>query len=81
MSKTIHYFFAPHSPWVYLGHERLLKLAAQYGAMIWARCLPTPAACRWPSGAAAPGLPPAGTGALVATPRPADQSAAEVLPG
>jgi 2-hydroxychromene-2-carboxylate isomerase len=34
MSKTIQYFFAPHSPYVYLGHERLLKLAAQYGAMI-----------------------------------------------
>jgi 2-hydroxychromene-2-carboxylate isomerase len=34
MSKTIQYFFSPHSPWVYLGHERLLKLAAQYGAMI-----------------------------------------------
>jgi len=34
MSKTIQYFFAPHSPWAYLGHERLLKLGAQYGAMI-----------------------------------------------
>jgi 2-hydroxychromene-2-carboxylate isomerase len=34
MSKTIHYFFAPHSPWAYLGHARLLKLGAQYGAMI-----------------------------------------------
>jgi 2-hydroxychromene-2-carboxylate isomerase len=34
MSKTIHYFFAPQSPYVYLGHERLLKLGTQYGAMI-----------------------------------------------
>jgi 2-hydroxychromene-2-carboxylate isomerase len=34
MSKTIQYFFAPHSPWAYLGHERLLRLGAQYGAMI-----------------------------------------------
>lgn len=34
MSKTIHYFFAPQSPYVYLGHERLLKLGARYGAMI-----------------------------------------------
>jgi 2-hydroxychromene-2-carboxylate isomerase len=34
MSKTIQYFFAPQSPYVYLGHERLLRLAAQYGAMI-----------------------------------------------
>jgi 2-hydroxychromene-2-carboxylate isomerase len=34
MSKTIQYFFAPQSPYVYLGHERLRKLGAQYGAMI-----------------------------------------------
>lgn len=34
MSKTIHYYFAPQSPYVYLGHQRLLKLAAQYGAMV-----------------------------------------------
>jgi 2-hydroxychromene-2-carboxylate isomerase len=34
MSKTIQYFFAPHSPWAYLGHERLRKLGAQYGATI-----------------------------------------------
>jgi 2-hydroxychromene-2-carboxylate isomerase len=34
MSKTIQYFFAPQSPYVYLGHERLLKLGTQYGAMI-----------------------------------------------
>jgi 2-hydroxychromene-2-carboxylate isomerase len=34
MSKVIQYFFAPHSPWAYLGHERLLMLARQYGAMV-----------------------------------------------
>jgi 2-hydroxychromene-2-carboxylate isomerase len=34
MSKTIHYFFAPQSPYAYLGHQRLLRLAAQYGAMV-----------------------------------------------
>jgi 2-hydroxychromene-2-carboxylate isomerase len=34
MSKTIQYFFAPQSPYVYLGHERLLRLGTQYGAMI-----------------------------------------------
>jgi 2-hydroxychromene-2-carboxylate isomerase len=34
MSKTIQYFFAPHSPWAYLGHERLRKLGVQYGATI-----------------------------------------------
>ncbi|MFL6672312.1 MAG: 2-hydroxychromene-2-carboxylate isomerase [Massilia sp.] len=34
MSKVIQYFFTPNSPWTYLGHERLLMLARQYGAMI-----------------------------------------------
>ena len=34
MSKTIHYFFAPQSPWTYLGHERLLALAARKGALV-----------------------------------------------
>jgi len=34
MSKTIQYFFAPHSPWAYLGHERLRKLGARYAAMV-----------------------------------------------
>lgn len=32
--KTIHYFFAPQSPYAYMGHARLLRLAAQYGAAI-----------------------------------------------
>lgn len=34
MSKVIHYYFAPQSPYAYLGHARLVKLAAQYGAMV-----------------------------------------------
>jgi 2-hydroxychromene-2-carboxylate isomerase len=34
MSKTIQYFFAPHSPWAYLGHERLVALAREKGAHI-----------------------------------------------
>ncbi|MFL6675539.1 MAG: 2-hydroxychromene-2-carboxylate isomerase [Massilia sp.] len=34
MSKVIQYFFAPQSPWTYLGHGRLLALARQYGAMV-----------------------------------------------
>jgi 2-hydroxychromene-2-carboxylate isomerase len=34
MSKTIHYYFAPQSPYAYLGHQRLLRLAARYGAMV-----------------------------------------------
>jgi 2-hydroxychromene-2-carboxylate isomerase len=34
MSKTIDYYFAPHSPFAYLGHARLLRLAARYGARV-----------------------------------------------
>jgi 2-hydroxychromene-2-carboxylate isomerase len=34
MSKTIAYYFAPQSPYAYLGHARLLKLGARYGALI-----------------------------------------------
>ncbi|MEO7494846.1 MAG: 2-hydroxychromene-2-carboxylate isomerase [Massilia sp.] len=34
MSKTIDYFFAPQSPWTYLGHDRLAGLAKAKGAHI-----------------------------------------------
>lgn len=34
MNKTIQYFFAPQSPWSYLGHERLLAIARDKGAQI-----------------------------------------------
>jgi 2-hydroxychromene-2-carboxylate isomerase len=34
MSKIVHYYFAPQSPYAYLGHDRLLRLAVQYGAMV-----------------------------------------------
>lgn len=34
MSKTVLYYFAPQSPFSYLGHNRLLRLAAQYGATV-----------------------------------------------
>src|SRR4051812_13784798 len=34
MSKVCQYFFAPHSPWTYLGHERLMALARQHGVQI-----------------------------------------------
>jgi 2-hydroxychromene-2-carboxylate isomerase len=34
MTKTIQYYFAPQSPYAYLGHGRLLRLATQYGAMV-----------------------------------------------
>jgi len=34
MSKVCQYFFAPHSPWTYLGHERFVALCRQHGVQI-----------------------------------------------
>ncbi|MDM5180977.1 2-hydroxychromene-2-carboxylate isomerase [Massilia sp. DJPM01] len=34
MSKTVQYFFAPQSPWAYLGHERFVAMAQARGALI-----------------------------------------------
>ena len=34
MSLTIDYYFAPQSPWTYLGHARLTDLAAQFKAQV-----------------------------------------------
>lgn len=34
MTKTCEYYFAPQSPWAYLGHARLAALAEQHGAHI-----------------------------------------------
>ncbi len=34
MAKICEYFFAPQSPWAYLGHARLSALAEQHGARI-----------------------------------------------
>ena len=34
MSKTIDYFFAPISPWTYLGHTRFVELARCLGATV-----------------------------------------------
>lgn len=34
MSKSVEYFCAPQSPWTYLGHERFVALAIQYGAEV-----------------------------------------------
>jgi 2-hydroxychromene-2-carboxylate isomerase len=36
--KTIDYYFSPSSPWTYLGHERLIAIAAKHRAAI--RILP-----------------------------------------
>ena len=34
MPKSVDYYFAPNSPWTYLGHERFAKAAAKHGAAI-----------------------------------------------
>jgi 2-hydroxychromene-2-carboxylate isomerase len=34
LSKSIDYYFAPNSPWAYLGHERLAQIAQAAGAAI-----------------------------------------------
>lgn len=34
MAKVCEYFFAPQSPWTYLGHERFVTLARQYGVQV-----------------------------------------------
>ncbi|MDO8652862.1 MAG: 2-hydroxychromene-2-carboxylate isomerase [Undibacterium sp.] len=34
MSKVCEYFFAPQSPWTYLGHQRFVDLAKQYEVKI-----------------------------------------------
>jgi 2-hydroxychromene-2-carboxylate isomerase len=34
MSKTVEYFFAPQSPWAYLGHARLVAIAQAKNAQI-----------------------------------------------
>ncbi len=33
-SKVCQYFFAPHSPWSYLGHARFVALAKQHGVQV-----------------------------------------------
>ena len=34
MAKSVDYYFAPPSPWAYLGHDRLVAMAAKAGATI-----------------------------------------------
>ncbi|NJM43076.1 MAG: 2-hydroxychromene-2-carboxylate isomerase [Brachymonas sp.] len=34
MSQTIDYYFAPQSPWTYLGHARLAKIANETGSKV-----------------------------------------------
>jgi 2-hydroxychromene-2-carboxylate isomerase len=34
MSKTVDYYLAPQSPWTYLGHQRLVKIAKAAGATV-----------------------------------------------
>ena len=37
MSKVCQYFFAAHSPWTYLGHERFMAMARQHGVQVEVR--------------------------------------------
>ncbi|WP_295996613.1 2-hydroxychromene-2-carboxylate isomerase [Rugamonas sp.] len=37
MTKVCQYFFAPQSPWSYLGHERFIAIARQHGVQIEVR--------------------------------------------
>jgi 2-hydroxychromene-2-carboxylate isomerase len=37
MPLAIDYYFAPQSPWTYLGHERFLRIAAEAGATVRVR--------------------------------------------
>ncbi|MQA22972.1 2-hydroxychromene-2-carboxylate isomerase [Rugamonas rivuli] len=37
MSKVCQYFFATHSPWTYLGHERFVAMARQHGVQVEVR--------------------------------------------
>ena len=34
MGRTVDYFFAPQSPWAYLGHQRLAEIAQRTGATV-----------------------------------------------
>jgi 2-hydroxychromene-2-carboxylate isomerase len=34
MGHTVDYYFAPQSPWAYLGHQRLTEIAARAGASV-----------------------------------------------
>lgn len=34
MDKVVHYYFAPMSPWTYLGHHRLAAMAERHGARV-----------------------------------------------
>lgn len=34
MAKVCEYFFAPQSPWTYLGHERFVALTRKYGVQV-----------------------------------------------
>ena len=34
MGRTVDYYFAPQSPWAYLGHQRLAEIAQRHGARL-----------------------------------------------
>ena len=34
MGRTVDYYFAPQSPWAYLGHQRLAEIVQRTGAAL-----------------------------------------------
>ena len=34
MGRTVDYYFAPQSPWAYLGHQRLADMVQRHGATV-----------------------------------------------
>lgn len=37
MARSVDYYFAPQSPWTYLGHERFVRLVREHGAQVRVR--------------------------------------------
>ncbi len=88
MSRHVDYYFAPQSPWTYLGHQRFAQIVGAAKATL--RVLPVdlgrifPLSGGLPLGqarAAAPGLPPGRSQALFRAPESAAEPASPVLSG
>jgi len=57
MGHTVDYYFAPQSPWAYLGHQRFAEIARRAGAAVrvmpidlGGKVFPISGGCRWASG-------------------------------
>lgn len=54
MGRTVDYYFAPQSPWAYLGHQRLADIVQRTGATVrvmpidlGGKVFPISGACLW----------------------------------